>query len=74
MAVDTRRVTRNRVPRGPRKRTVWYVEEADRAEHRGRGHNSRRSRLGVRNTGWNDSPAIQANDGAWVRRSRSRVH
>jgi len=28
MAVDTRRVTRKRVPRGPRKRTVQYVEEA----------------------------------------------
>ena len=28
MAVDTRRVTRQRVPRGPRKRTVRYGEEA----------------------------------------------
>ena len=27
MAVDTRRVTRKRVPQGPRKRTVRYVEE-----------------------------------------------
>jgi len=25
------------------------------AEHRGHGHNCRRSRLGVRNTGWNNS-------------------
>ncbi len=51
MAVDTRRATRKRVPRGPRKRTVWYVEEADRVEHCGRGHIRRRSRLGVRNAG-----------------------
>ncbi len=28
MAVDTRRVTRKRVPQDPRKRTVRYVEEA----------------------------------------------
>jgi len=31
-AALTRRVTRKRVPRGPRKRTLEYVEEADRAE------------------------------------------
>ena len=30
----TRRVTRKRVPRGPRKRTVRYVEEADRVHRR----------------------------------------
>ena len=29
-----RRVTRKRVPRGPRKRTLEYVEEADRVERK----------------------------------------
>ncbi len=28
----TRRTTRKRVPRGPRKRTLEYVEEADRVQ------------------------------------------
>jgi len=51
MAVDTRRGTRKRVPRGPRKRTVRYVEEADRGQRSSRGQICRRSRLGVRNAG-----------------------
>jgi hypothetical protein len=43
MGVAARRVTRKRVPRGRRKRTVIrYVEEADRVQ---------RSRLGVKSAG-----------------------
>jgi len=41
--------TRLRV--GPRKRTVWYVEEADGAQHSQAGSLRRCSRGGVRNAG-----------------------
>ena len=53
MAVDTRRVTRKAgAPRPPQTYSLQYVEEADRAQRRRRGHMRRRSRLGVRNAGW----------------------
>ncbi len=56
MAVDTRRVTRKRVPQDPRKRTVQYAEEAGGtrlrvAQRSRRGQICRRSRLGVRDAG-----------------------